>query len=112
MASERTSAKLFIGSDSLFKWTGARNAKTGDYLNSATVTARVYKQDKVTPVGPAVTLAYVSGSNGDYDGVMAAGDYTTPLVEGDDYSVNFHLTQGGVTDDRWLDVPAAYRGRK
>ena len=63
------------------------------FVNDAIVTARVFLCDYVTPVGGPITLAYVAASKGNYRGTLP---YTTPLVAGRRYAVNYVIDGAGL----------------
>jgi hypothetical protein len=72
---------------------GARNTLTGVFFNAATltVTAQLYTSAGVA-VGSAVTLAYVTGSQGDFQGTLPA-DLAITVDEW--YELEVYLDGGG-----------------
>lgn len=59
---------LFYNNDNLLEIIGLKNAATDSFINNATVTADIHlKSDDSQVTGATgLTLAYVSGSNGNY----------------------------------------------
>lgn len=100
-----------IGSDQLLKVTGLIDPITSTYVNAATITATMYEADGTTEVAGQswpLTLGYVSGSDGDYRGIL---DDSRVLVEGRIYWIDVTIDAGGdaIKLRRWSDV-AAYEG--
>ena len=99
-----------IGSDFSVALYGVRDALTGSYLNSATITFQVYN----TATGAAVSggsgsLSYVSASNGDYTGVVDAVT-TATLTDGAAYYVAYTGAQSGYDFNPRLDFTARAPG--
>lgn len=67
--------KVYIGNDNLLTVDALTNAATGAYVNNATVTATLKDADGTNVSGQTwpLSLAYVSGSNGKYQGVLEDG---------------------------------------
>lgn len=65
-------AKLYVGNDNLVTVTGLFDRVLGQYVNAASVTATVLDQNGATVSGITlpISLAYLSGSNGDYYGTL------------------------------------------
>lgn len=89
MASE----PIVIGSDWYATLNGAQDSGTGDYLNTATVTAAVYSAAGAAVSGGGVTLTYVAASNGNYRGTLES-TVTALLTAGAAYEVRYTLSQG------------------
>lgn len=88
---------------------GAKDARTGLPLNALTVSYRFYDSDDEELTEGAVSMPYVSSSNGNYLGVLPAA-ITTELEEGEEYYAIITVT-GGYDDERKLTGRAAYRER-
>lgn len=97
---------LWIASDNNVEWTGASDAKTAAYLNSATVTY-VLKDSAGTTITSG-TCDYVAASDGDYLGVIDAADVDA-LTEGTQYTLDLTLVQGNYNDFRRHVLTARYR---
>ena len=99
---------LNIGADDLFRFDGAKDKVLDSFLNAATVTA-VLKDSGGTPVPGAdsITLSYVAGSDGRYDGIREA---SVALVKDADYSLEITLTEGVLEDFRIIPCIAKDRG--
>lgn len=93
--------QLYRTGHSVVRWTGAINDLTGAYLNSATVTARLYDEDDAA-VGSAVTLDYVAASNGDYAGTVLDTVVQGGFAVGDPYKIVLSLTSGSVVGSRTI----------
>ena len=100
-----------IGNDELVWWKGAINEQSGNYLNSATVTASLYTSAGVLVPSSAVTLAYVAASNGNYNGILESA-VTATLTDGAYYTWKADLVQGGIVGHREWDVMARYEGHR
>ncbi len=92
---------LLMESDNLIKLSGAHDEDMEPtdqdyYLNSATVTYGIYLQGSGTPIsGGTGTLTYVTGSNGNYEGVVNSTVVSpTNVSEGYVYEVKGTLVQG------------------
>ena len=103
---------VFVGADNLIAAFAALNEQTGSYLNSATVTVRLYDALGACMSGAdPITLAYVAASDGHYQGVLQSTVSAT-LTPGAYYRYKADLVQGDIVDhDEW-DVQAVYKGRR
>lgn len=109
--------ELWVDNDSVLTLTGAMDEVTDAYLNSATVTGRVYDSTTSggvpvpgsTPLAAAVTLSYVAASDGDYRGVVEADAFSPALTAGTRYWIKFTLVSGGVDAVWWVESFARYR---
>lgn len=83
-----SSGVYFINNSVLVQVLGLRNAADDSYVNNATVAVSIKGADGNNLAGETwpVTLAYVAGSNGDYQGVIssavsvAVGDIVTLYI--------------------------------
>lgn len=67
---------------------------SGDYLNSATVSATLYDQNfNPDPVLNNIPMNYVAASNGNYEGVVP--DTFNPVL-GSGYTLQYTAAQGGI----------------
>lgn len=97
--------RIYIGCDMEAPYEGAY--ADGAYLNAATVGWELF-----TAAGSSVasgSCAYVSGSNGNYLGVIES-TVTANLVAGRKYRLVYTLASGSVNDSRRVECVAAYRG--
>jgi hypothetical protein len=85
---------IYRDNDNLIRVTGLRDiSASGDYLNAATVTANLYDDDgNLVSQSGGITLSYVSGSTGDYEGVLQS---TESLTVGDEYKLEIDADEGG-----------------
>jgi len=100
------SGYLKIGEDNNVVLDECSNEYSGAYINDATVEAQVRETDE-TPVGSAVTMAYQSGTNGTYLGVISAG-ITGLLTRSELYYVDVTITSGLLEGFRRLERYAEY----
>jgi hypothetical protein len=98
---------LYLDCDTLFKWKGMRDAVTGQPIDDATVTGIL--GDMIGHLLCTFTFSYVTGSDGDYVGVVTK-EQAQQLDEGDLYVVEITATKNGSTDVRRSQHTAAYRG--
>jgi len=99
---------VYRDNDNLITVTGLRDISAGgDYLNSASVTANLYDEDGslVTPTG-GITLSHVSGSDGDYEGVIQS---STSLAVGPNYRLEIDASQAGVVAHWELEAEVVER---
>ena len=66
---------LYIGNDMSLTVTGLKDEVSGDFINNATVTARLRDRagNDITGQSWPATLTYVTGSNGIYRGTLEDG---------------------------------------
>ena len=99
---------IYINEDNDVVLSGVRESYSGDYVTSATVTADL-KNQYGTAVASAVSLSYVSGTDGDYRGTIDK-DSVASLTAGEDYYVEVTVTAGEVEGFRRVRMRAAYHG--
>jgi hypothetical protein len=68
---EDMSLTIYLNNDNLVSLLGLIDEATGDYLDAATVSVTLTDNQGNTQQGP-VTMTYVSGSNGNYQGILPA----------------------------------------
>lgn len=112
---------LFRKNDNLIEWTWLRKATTGEYVNDGTVTFTLYSGYSlnpatgalVTPAGDVnvlvygpITMSYVTGSNGKYQGTLPASiDLDLSLA----YTLEINGVAGGYTARRSIPIPVTDR---
>lgn len=115
------SASLFRKNDNTVEWTWMAEATDGEYINNGTVTFTLYSgyslnsttgalttpggSTNVVVYGP-VTMTYVSGSNGKYQGKIAASVNLNLDLE---YTIEINATAGGHTARRSIPVTVVDR---
>src|SRR5574342_283951 len=92
--------QIYIANDNVLVMDGLKNVVTEAYVNSATVTAQL-KTDTGTNVGGALTLAYVSPSNGRY---RATIEEDLAVVEGTAYVFHIDADAGSDLKAHW-EIP-------
>jgi hypothetical protein len=97
---------LAVGSDNLVRLDALTNASTGAFVNNAVVTFTL-KDASGSVLVSAVSMPYVAGSNGRYEGVLTVAMAT--LVAETLYTVEITATQSGATLFRRLPCIAKYR---
>lgn len=100
---------IYIGVDHLVELFGLYDKKSETFQNAADVTAQVFESDKSTSIGNAVTLGYISGTDGNYNGSIPA-TVTDTLVENTVYFVKIVINSASIADVRWLQRTAKLRG--
>lgn len=109
-----TATKIYIGVDFVATYGDdpqqMQNAITSDYVNDATVTCTIkdLAGNEVAPTGFSwpVTLSYVSGSNGKYQGTI---DKSIAISAGVSYWLEITAVSGTLNDSRRIPLIAAYR---
>ena len=101
--------QLYIGPDLNVHYRGARDEADDTYLNAGTCTFVVEDADGATVYSGACD--YVTGSDGDYRGVIDGPTLAPELAEDAYYTVRLTFAQGDYDDERTLTLRAAYRGR-
>ena len=101
---------LLIGCDVYIKYTGARDAVTGAYLNSGTCTYSLENLDGTVIAGGTGSLSYTSASDGDYLGVIDAA-VTALLTEDEKYKVVITFSSSGYDDVQYVESVAKKRRR-
>jgi hypothetical protein len=100
-------ANIVVGSDFTPQIGGVRNAATGDYLNSATVTFVLYNA-----VGTSVTsgsCTYVTSSDAVYRGVIES-TVTSTLTAGNAYYLIYTVSSSGIDSEHREDLTAVAPG--
>lgn len=98
---------LFIGDDLDLGYTGAKNARTGAFLNSGTCTYTLKDSEGATI--DSGSLDYVAASDGDYYGVIESS-VTGDLEDGGEYFLTITFASGAMNDERRLALFGVYRG--
>lgn len=108
------STVIYLNEDRVLVWLGASYTDatgTVQYLNSATITYAIKTVGGATVAGGTGTLDYVSGTNGNYRGVVESTvTADTVLSEGTQYNVWITLSQAPYDGFRKLVCRAEYRG--
>lgn len=101
--------ELDISGDTLIRWDKLWNPTTAEYVNDATV-AFTLRTAALAAVSGAtgITMSYVSGSNGRYDGVLES---TVGLTDGATYYLDVTATSGSLVGFRRVQCRACYRDR-
>ena len=89
---------LYIGNDHVIAVDGLRNADTGDYINTATVTATLKVSTTGEIIDGPIALSYQIGSNGNYRGTLP---HDTPLELGVEYTMQYDAV--GTLSARWIE---------
>jgi len=115
------SATLYRKNDNTVEWTWLSESTDGDYINDGTVTFKLYSGYSLnsgtgaltTPGGATnalvygpVTMTYVSGSNGKYQGKIAASLNLDMSLR---YTIEINATAGGHTARRSIPVTVVDR---
>ena len=115
------SHSLYRKNDNTVEWTWLAGADSGDYINDATVTLKLYSGYSLNPAtgalnpiagpvnalafGPAV-MTYVAGSTGKYQGKIPASlNLDLSLI----YTMEITATAGGHTARRSIPVTVVDR---
>lgn len=99
--------KLFVANDNLITWNNMTSSVDGSYVNDATVTMTLYDSTGATVTGAiAVSLPYVSASNGKYQGTI---DSTVALVSDASYTLKITAVSGTKNGFVELDCVAVTR---
>lgn len=102
-------SSIYMGNDHDVSLTGAKRRSSGTYLNAATVTYALCATGTTTPVTNGTgTLTYVTGSNGNYLGVIEA-TVTAALTEGSEYDLIYTFAESGQDASWTLTFTAAKR---
>lgn len=96
--------QLNVGEDNLIRWDRLEKASDGTYPSDATVTFDLYSRSGTALVS-GVSMSYVSGSTGRYQGILLASAYT--LVAGTEYEIRINASGPGVGHRR-IRVRAEY----
>jgi hypothetical protein len=96
---------LAITSDNLVRLDSLTNTSSGAYINTATVTFTL-KDSKGTALITNSAMAWVSGSNGRYEGTIP---YTQALTANAQYTIEVTATSGALNIFRKLSCIAKYR---
>ncbi len=98
---------IAIGSDNLVRLDALNNASTGAYVNNATVSFTL-KDASGTPIVSNVSMAYVAGTNGRYEGTIT-NTGSAALTNNGSYTIEITANSGGVILFRKLSCVAYYR---
>lgn len=94
--------KLYPGNTQVFTITGLQDVISSTYLDAAAVTATLKDQrGNPDPVFVGIVLAYLPGTNGDYQGTIP---FTFAAALGDGYTLEVTAVQGGVQS--FFSLPA------
>lgn len=99
---------LYVGEDNLIEWNSMQDSADDTYVNDATVTANVKDTsgNVITNGGP-LTLSFVAGSNGKYQGVLPNN---AALVRGTQYYLEVDAASTGRDGKRHIPCVAAHHG--
>ncbi len=101
--------EIHINEDNLVEWDEMQNAADDTYVNNATVSF-VLKDEAGTIVAGPVSMPYVVGSNGKYQGVLDQDDAAN-LVKSQRYWLEItSFTGAGLEGFRRIPVVAVYHG--
>lgn len=101
---------IYIDSDTIIRLDQLRNPTTDGFVNDATVVFTLQDSDGVNVSGAvAVSMAYIAGSNGRYEGLVAGAGAVSVGVPGTEYDLLVTITSAR-TDFRKIRCVAAYRG--
>ncbi len=99
---------LHVGEDNVITWGGMVDRSTGALVNGATVTVDVV-DDQGDSVAESVSIAYVTGSHGDYRGKIGAL-VAELMADGSWYQVSLSAVSGARTGYRSEPVRACNHG--
>ncbi len=98
----------WIDTDNAIQLTGLKDVVTDQYVNNATVSAVLTDADGDSVSGAdSISLAYTSGSDGDYVGEIA---YGASLTEGQQYTLTITASGSGFRLTIKITRRAAYKG--
>lgn len=86
---------LFVANDNLIQLLGLLDQSTKNYINNATVTAKIKTLSNATTA--TISLGYVAGSNGNYQGTLPAST-TLTADAGYNMVVNAQTPGGSVAE--------------
>lgn len=86
---------LYVGSDNLIRVVNLKDLSGGDDapdspVTTATISAQI-KDSSGADIGPAISLSFVAGTNGDYEGIA---DDTLSLVANSGYTIEVTVDDG------------------
>ena len=84
---------IYAGSDTLIELSGLVRSATGAYVNDATATMTLKNADEQV-VASGVSMPYVDGSNGKYQGTL---QNTLGVTAGQKYFLEITASRGGET---------------
>jgi hypothetical protein len=97
-------ANVYVSNDNLLQVLGLMDEAEGNFLNDATVTAVVTDSSGNTLT--SLSLDYIIGSQGDYQGTLLASISWVALQS---YTVTVTATRGGITAVWEIPVIATHR---
>jgi hypothetical protein len=103
-------AHLWIGEDNGIEFAGLKDRWTDSYIDGAIMTAQL-KTDEEVAIGDAVTMSYLSGTNGRYRAIMDAQLFVG-LVEHQVYFVDVTIDVGDYHGLRRIVKTAEYHAEK
>lgn len=99
---------LFINCDNRFVWSDMIDTHTGYSVPDAAPAFLLKQSDGTTTVsGSTGTMALITGSRDDYEGVLPS---TVTLTENATYYLQITTSIGGADDFRRIECKAKYRG--
>lgn len=102
-----TCKHLFINEDNLIQWEGMKNPADDSYVNSGETVTFTIKDSEDAVVGTAnISMPYVAGSDGDYQGTFTKED-AADLARGEVYYLEITAT-GSVEGFRRVECIAVY----
>lgn len=84
---------IYVNSDTLIELSGLVRSATGSYVNDATATMTLKDADEKV-IASGVSMPYVDGSNGKYQGTL---QNTLSVTAGNKYFLEITATRGGET---------------
>ena len=106
---------IYRKNDNSVEWTWLKDATSDEYVNDGTVTFTLYHTYSLaaatgvasgTSVHGPVTMSYVTGSNGKYQGKLP---YTVALDLSKEYTIEINATANGHTARRSIPVTVVDR---
>lgn len=98
---------LYINEDNVIEWDEMKNSADDTFINDATVTFTIKDTDDVVWNGVEnVTMPYVAGSNGKYQGTLMKAE-AADLVRGTRYFIEI-TADADVDGFRRIEATAAY----
>jgi hypothetical protein len=99
---------LYKGEDFEVVWDGAKNPRTGVFLNGATVQFVLKDTAGIAVTGGSGTCSYQAASDGDYVGVLQSSRSDTI---GGKYVCEVTLVEGDYNAMRYIDLVCVKRGK-
>lgn len=99
--------KFYITTDNVVHVRGLKDMVTGVYINDATITATLYTDADVAVAGAdGISVAYVTGTDGDYAGQIPD---TITITDGSEYYVEVTITGNTFVTTVRITRDAGYR---